>query len=140
MWTGRQPDPDDFGEQFLPWERKLEQSGGPFLGGARPDMRDVMLFGILQCHCSIPVPPVATLREDARLGGVRAWIGAMHERFRDYPHLYSGVYFEPHLPAPEPAPPVERAAFWLGSAFMLACFPITVPLILFLASRVQRGP
>ena len=64
----------------------------------------------------------------------------MHERLEGYPHLYSGVYFEPHSLAPIPATPSERAAFWVGSAFMLVRFPITIPMILFFAIRAPRRP
>ena len=99
-----------------------------------------MLFGILQCHCSILVPPVVALQEDPRLAGMRKWIGAMQQRFAGYQHLYSGVFFEPHSTAPVPCPPLERAAFWLGSAFMIAAFPISVPLIVYFASRARRTP
>ena len=62
----------------------------------------------------------------------------MQQRFAGYGRLYSGVYFEPHAPAPTPTTRLEQAAFWLGSMFMLVSFPITVPLILYLAIRVQR--
>jgi hypothetical protein len=94
--------------------------------------------GIIQCHCSIPVPPIAALQEDPRLGRMRSWIGTMQQRFAGYGRLYSGVYFEPHAPAPTPTTRVEQAAFWMGSIFMLVSFPITVPLILYFAVRVPR--
>jgi hypothetical protein len=136
----RPQDPVNHGDQFLYWERKLEESSAEFLGGDAPDILDVMLFGILQCHCSIPVPPSVALQQDPRLAGMRRWIGAMQERFVGYPHLYSGVYFEPHASAPVPCLPLERAAFWLGTIFMIAAFPITVPLIFYFASRARRRP
>lgn len=136
--SGRAQDPDGFVDQFLPWERKLAESGGPFLGGNDPGAVDMMLFGIIQCHCSIPVPPMAALQEDPELSRMRSWIGAMQERFAGYGHLYSGLYFEPRSPAPSRTTRLEQAVFWLGSIFMLISFPITLPLILFLATRVQR--
>lgn len=136
--TTKPPDPDNFGDQFLYWEEKLEQSKGLFLGGKAPNTSDMMLFGIIQCHCSIPVPPVEALQRDPRLVRVRAWIAAMQERFSTYRHLYSGGFFEPYSPPPVPANLLERTAFWLGSAFMIVSFPITVPLIAFFVSRVQR--
>jgi glutathione S-transferase len=138
--SGRQHDPENFADQFLHWEHQLEQSTGAYLGGEEPDMLDMMLFGIIQCHCSIPVPPIAALQEDSRLARVRSWIGSMQERLAGYGHLYSGVYFEPHSRAPMRTTPLEQAAFWLGSTFMLACFPITIPLILFFVVLVTRRP
>ena len=99
-----------------------------------------VLFGIIQCHCSIPVPTIAVLQNDPRLTRMRSWIGTMQERFADYDHLYSGLYFEPHSPVPMWTTPLERAAFWLGSIFMVALFPITVPMILFFAIRIPRAP
>jgi len=136
--TGNRRDPDDFAEQFLVWEQKLAANAGFFLGGAEPNTLDMLLFGILQCHSSIPVPPIYALQSDPRLARTRAWIAAMQERFAGYEHLYSGVYFEPHAPPPAPASALEQTAFWLGTLFMLVCFPITIPLVAFLAMRVQR--
>ncbi len=134
-----QPDPESFTDQFLYWERKLEESTGEYLGGSEPGTLDMLLFGIIQCHCSIPVPPIAVLQEDPKLARLRAWIGRMQERLAGYAHLYSGVYFEPHSPAPLQTSTLDRAAFWLGSAVMVAAFPITVPLVAFLAIRVRRA-
>jgi hypothetical protein len=135
---GYMPDAEDYGGQYLPIEGMLERSDGPFVAGKAPDTIDFLLFGIVQCHCSIYVPPVAALQADPRLVRVRAWIGAMQERFSDYPHLYSGLYFAPHSPPPVWPAPVDRIAFWLGSLFMIGLFPITVPLIAFLAVRERR--
>jgi len=137
--TAKNPDPENFGDQFLFWEEKLTHCDGPFLGGESPDTIDLLLFGIIQCHCSIPVPPIQALQQDPRLDRVRAWIAAMQERFSDYKHLYSGVYFEPHSLPPVPASLFERTIFWLGSAVMILSFPVTVPLIAFLVLRVPRG-
>ena len=136
--TGRRIDPENFGDQFLYWEQRLNQSAAVFLGGDEPDMSDLMLFGIVQCHCSIPVPPIQALQTDPRLGRVREWIGAMHQRFSGYGHLYSGVYFEPNAPAPPQTTLLEKTVFWLGVAVMAVSFLITVPLIAYLASRVRR--
>jgi len=138
--TNKPPDPDNFGDQFLYWEEKLRQTEGPFLAGEFPNTPDMMLFGIIQCHCSIPVPPVEALQKDPRLTQVRAWISAMHVRFSEYQHLYSGVYFEPYTSPPVPANGLERAAFWVGSALMIVAFPITVPLIAFFVARVHQSP
>ncbi len=137
--TGRQSDPESFAVQFLFWEQRLEECSGTYLGGDEPDILDMMLFGIIQCHCSIPVPPISALQEDPRLSRLRAWIGTMQERFSSYGHLYSGVYFELHSPAPVRTTLLEQIAFWLGSTFMLVSFPVTVPLIFYFASRISRN-
>ncbi len=126
------------GDQFLYWERQLEAVEGPFLGGSTPNTPDFMLFGVIQCHCSIPVPPVAALQEDPRLNRVREWIGAMQNRFSGYQHLYSGAYFKPAPPPPAQASLLEQSVFWLGAAFMIACFPVTVPLIAYFVTHVPR--
>jgi len=136
--TGRMPDPKDFGDQFLPLEERLK-SGAPFLSGEKPDTVDFLAFGIIQCHCSIPVPPLFALQVDPRLDRVRSWIGTMHEQFKGYDRLCSGSYFEPHSKPPTRPTRLERSTFWLGSLTMIVLFPITVPLIAFLALRVRRN-
>jgi len=136
--AGLQPDPRDFADQFIYWERRLEDGGSVFLGGPRPNACDLLLFGMVQCHCSMPSPPLPVLQNDERLGFMRAWISAMHLRFAGYPHCYSGGYFEPALRAPQAASMPERAAFWAGTALTAALSPITVPIVVFLAFRVRR--
>lgn len=136
--SGRQKDPEDFGAQYLYWERALEASGGTFIDGDKPGVRDLMLFGIIQCHSSIPVPPLGPLLRDDRLGRLREWIGAMHKHFADYPHLYSGRYFSPKRPQPISAGYAQRAFFWLGLLSMCIAFPVTLPLAFFLMARVPR--
>ena len=131
-------DPEDFGHQYLYWERALEVSDGAFIDGDTPGSRDIMLFGVIQCHSSIPVPPLEPLRSDERLGRLREWIAAMHERFMDYPHLYSGRYFAPKLPQPVPAGCTQRAFFYLGLLSMCIALPVTLPLAFFLMGRVPR--
>jgi len=135
----RSDDPENFGNQFLPFEEMLEASGAPFLCGQEPNTLDFELFGVIQCHCSIYVPPVTALQSDSRLGKLRAWIGNMQERFKDYDHLYSGAYFAPHSGPPTWASPLQRTVFWLGAVFMIAIFPVSVPLIAFLAIRNRRS-
>jgi len=131
-------DPENFGDQFLYFEEKLANKTGQFIGGDSPDMTDLMLFGIIQCHSSIPVPPTAALQRDPRLARLRDWIAAMQLRFSAYPPLYSGADYPPHLPTPRHASVLDQAAFWLGSAVNVICFPVTVPSIVFLVIRVQR--
>jgi glutathione S-transferase len=137
-FAGLQPDPDDFADQFLYWERRLADGESTFLGGRQPNACDLLLFGMVQCHCSIPSPPVRVLQHDPRLRSMRAWIGAMHVHFAGYPHCYSGAFFEPQLRAPPPAERRERAAFWTGVGLTILLSPITVPIMAFLALRVGR--
>ena len=132
-------DPENFGNQFLPFEEMLEASSAPYLCGQEPNTLDFLLFGIIQCHCSVYVPPVTALQSDSRLAKLRAWIGTMQERFNDYDHLYSGAYFAPHSRPPIWASPLERTTFWLGAVVMIAMFPLTVPLVAFLAIRNRRS-
>jgi len=131
-------DPERFGDQFMPIEEMLIGSG-PYLCGEEPNTFDFLLFGIIQCHCSIYVPPVTALQSDPRLHKVRAWIATMQERFKDYGHLYSSRYFAPYSAPPTWASALDRAAFWLGAAFMIAIFPVTVPLAAFLVVRNRRS-
>ena len=134
----RPRDPENFGNQFLPFEEMLAASDASYLCGQEPNTLDFLLFGIIQCHCSIYVPPVTALQSDSRLGKLRAWIGTMQERFKDFDHLYSGAYFAPHSRPPTWASRLERTTFWLGAVFMIAIFPVTVPLVAFLAIRNRR--
>jgi hypothetical protein len=135
----KSPKQVDFVDQFRVWEDRLAQSSGEFIGGEEPNALDMTLFGIIQCHCSVPVPPIRALQEDPGLKRMRRWIGAMQSRLADYPHLYSGVYFEPRRSAPEPASRVERMSFWLGGACMFLAFPLTLPLVIVLARRVRSS-
>lgn len=137
--AGVQPDPDDFADQFLYWEHRLAEAGSAFLGGRQPNVCDLMLFGMVQCHCSMPSPPVPVLQDDPRLDHIRTWIGAMQTHFAEYPHCYSGVYFEPHLHPPQPAEPRERAAYWAGVGLTILLAPVTVPVMILMALRVQRS-
>jgi hypothetical protein len=139
-FMGRSPDPVNFGDQFLPFENMLETSNAPYLSGQQPNSLDFLLFGMIQSHCSTYVPPIAALQNDPRLARMRAWIGAMQERFRDYDYLYSSVYFAPFAAPPKSVPRVERIPFWLGAVFMVVYFPITVPLIALLSIRNRMKP
>lgn len=107
-------DPDDWGEQFLHWEKAVAESEGPFIDGVAPGSRDLLLFRIVQCHSSIPVPPLEALRSDQRLDHLRAWIGRMQSRFATSRHLYSGRYFEPFIDPPAAASPLQQGLFYLG--------------------------
>ncbi len=132
-------DPENYGDQFVYFDKRLSASNDPYLGGAAPDTLDYLLFGIIQCHCSIYVPPVTALQTDERLTALRAWISRMQQRFEQYPYLYSGLYFPPHKQPPTPDSAINRLAFWLGGISMVALFYITVPLIIFLAIRRRSG-
>lgn len=130
---------DDIRRSWRRWEGRLVENGHAFLGGDEPNLVDLQLFGALQCHCSIPVPPIAVLQTDPSLPRVREWIASMQRLFEDYPHLYSGVDFEPPLPAPAPAPLHEQVSFWLGSVVTILAFPVTVPLWYFYMRHVRSS-
>ena len=132
------PEPADFGDQYLPWERALAASAGPFIDGDAPGIRDLLLFGVVQCHCSIPTPPLTALQSDPRLSAMRGWIATMHKRFSNYPHLYSGAYFAPNLPQPKRAGVGQRGLFYLGLLAMFVLLPVTLSLVIVLMIRVPR--
>jgi len=132
-------DPENFGDQFDYWENRLTDCGSAYIGGASPDTTDFLLFGIIQCHCSIPVPPVNAILNDSRLSRLREWLTRMQMRFSNYPYLYSGPLLEPKLPGPLSAGYLDRSAFFLGLGSLVTFFPITVPLIFWLIARVPRG-
>jgi len=131
-------EPENFGDQYLFWESALEASSGAFFDGDKPGIRDLLLFGIIQCHSSIPVPPLESLMNDERLANMRRWIACMHERFSDYPHLYSGSYFEPRRPQPVSASLVQRLMCYLGLMTMILALPVTLPLVFVLMRKVPR--
>jgi hypothetical protein len=131
-------DPENFTDQFIYWEEALRESTQKFINGDTPGAADIMLFGVIQCHSSIPVPPLEALRRDSRLERLRHWIAAMHERFYNYPYLYSGLHFEPKLAQPKPASFVQRGVFFAGLGSMFIAWPLTVPLVFFLMRKVPR--
>ena len=81
---------EKFFDQYSYWNKKLLTQGTNFFGGYSPNIIDYQLFGVIQCHCSIPYPPlIKTLQENPDLSYLRKWISQMHVKFADYPHLYS---------------------------------------------------
>ena len=134
-------DPDNHADAYIHWEDRLADSNCQFLGGDKPDSEDLLLFGIVQCHCSVPVPTVLALQADSRLPLVRDWIGRMQRRFSDYPSLFSGSYFSPHSAGPERASGIEQFAFWLGSIFWISLLPLTGAVIGYFIhrNRALRG-
>ncbi len=138
--TGRRRDPDSFADQFLPWERRLSETDSPYLGGITPNAVDLQLFGIVQCHCSIPYAPlIETIQSDPALPQYRKWITRMQEHFADYKHLYSGQHFGTEAPAALRSGLVERVTYWFGALFMLLLLPITLLSICALALVPKRN-
>lgn len=131
-------DPDDFTQQFLFWENRLRNSPGEYLHGDTPSTADFLLFGIVQCHASVPVPPLDSLQNDPRLPRLRRWIGTMQSRYVDYPHLYSGTYFQPHRPRPRPASIIQRTIFFTGLMATVVLLPVTLPLTLYYIKNTPR--
>ena len=129
-------DPENFVDQFLYWEGLLKESNSLFFGGAKPDVIDFQLFGIIQCHCSIAFNPLLeALQSDSELAEYRNWISRMQKRFSGYPHLFSGPYFTPYLNAPIEERFIERLVFFFGLCFAITCFPITIVFITVLIFR-----
>ena len=134
-----QQEPENFGDQFLYWEDVLGSSEGPFMDGGNPGIRDFVIFGIVQCHASIPVPTLDAILSDDRLGKFRSWILNMQDRFDKYPYLYSAKYFESEACLPENAGFIQKVVFFLGLILMILLIPLTLPLVLFLMARVQES-
>jgi len=132
------PEPENFGDQYLVWENEFNASHSPFLDGDTPGSRDILLFGIIQCHSSISVPPLTSLLNDERLNGLRTWIANMHEMFKDFSHLYSGRHFEPRIPPPKPAGLIQQGAYYFGLLTSIVAFPASLPLVFILAGRARR--
>ncbi len=141
VYTRGYRDPEKHADAYVQWEERFAQMEGPFLAGEEPDAVDLLLFGIIQCHCSIPVPTLYELQSDPRLTETRAWIGRMQTHFADYPNLYSNVYFQPYALGPKPAAGLDQFAFWMGAIFWIGLFPITVPVIAYFIyqNRTLRG-
>ena len=118
-------DPENFGDQYIFWEKELLESDGCYIDGLNPGTRDFLLFGVIQCHSSLPVPALKALQNDERLFNLRNWIHNMHERFKDYPYLYSGEFFDPNLPLPKPSSFLQKIFFYFGLTIMYLAFPIT---------------
>jgi hypothetical protein len=129
-------EPENFGDQFVFWEERLKNKGTTFLGGDAPNSEDCLLFGIMQCHCSVPVPPMLALQNDERLVLLRQWIISMQERFKDYPFLYSARYFGNSAQAAKPASGWDQLCFWTGLTTWFLIFPVTVPLVIYLRRKV----
>jgi len=131
-------EPDDFGEQYLSWERAIGSSDGHFFAGEKPNAVDILLFGVVQCHSSIPVPPLKPLIYDKRLPLLRRWISTMQNRYNKYPYLYSATHFASASSPPTSANLGQRAVFFAGLAFMMVLFPVTLSLTFLLMARVAR--
>jgi len=129
--------PDSFVTQFSIWNDKLASSEADFFGGNFPSQCDLQLFGIVQCHCSIPSPVLSVLTDAPELVRLRQWIGVMQLRFRNFPHLYSGACFSPHVDAPIRAGTLQRVAFSTGVLLTILFLPIALPVMVFNAVRTH---
>ena len=135
----KQKDPENFGDQFVYWENLIDSSDGPFIGGYKPGSKDMIIFGVIQCHSSIPVPALDALINDQRLQNLRKWIHSMQDYFREYPYLYSATFFKSKVPEADSADLFQVISFFSGLLVMFFAFPITIPLVLILMSRVEKN-
>ena len=127
---------ENFFDQYVYWNNKLISKGSNFFGGDTLNIIDYQLFGVIQCHCSIPYSPlIKTLQENTELDYLRKWISNMHIKFADYPHLYSADYFNPKQKIIQKASIIEKITYWSGLATFLLMLPFTIVLILFLLIR-----
>jgi len=128
---------NQLGEDFEYWETRLTESG-PFLSGETPDTVDLQLFGQVQMFASIPCTSLNVLQEDPRLPKLREWTSRMQQRFAEYPHLFSGPYFEPRSPAPERSAALDQLLYWLGCLTLLATLPLALAAVLYFTAKVAR--
>ena len=138
-WTLKQKEPENFGDQFMYWENVLDSSEGPFMDGMKPGSKDLVMFGIIQCHASIPVPALNSLLNDQRLIKLRKWVNTMQEYFKEYPHLYTAKFFKSDIPEADSTKFFQIISFFFGLTVMVLAFPITIPLVLILMSRVEKN-
>ena len=138
-WRLKQKEPENFGDQFMYCENVLDSSEGPFMDGMKPDSKDFVMFGIIQCHASIPVPALQSLLNDQRLPNLRKWVNIMQDYFKGYPHLYTARFFKSDIPEADSANLFQIISFFFGLIVMVLAFPITIPLVLILMSRVEKN-
>ena len=138
-WTLKQKEPENFGDQFIYWEKVLDTSEGPFIDGMKPGSKDFVMFGIIQCHASIPVPALNSLINDQRLPSLRKWVNTMEKHFKGYPYLYTSKFFKSDIPEENSANLFQIVSFFCGLIVMILAFPITIPLVLILMGRVEKN-
>ena len=138
-WRLKQKEPENFGDQFMYWENVLDSSEGPFMDGMKPGSKDLVMFGIIQCHASIPVPALNSLLNDQRLINLRKWVNTMQNYFKEYPHLYTAKFFKSDISEAHSANLFQIVSFFFGLIVMVLAFPITIPLVLILMSRVEKN-
>ena len=109
------------------------------MDGMKPGSKDLVMFGIIQCHASIPVPALNSLLNDLRLPNLRKWVNTMQKQFRGYPHLYTAKFFKCDIPEADSTNLFQIISFFFGLILMVLAFPITVPLVLILMSRVEKN-
>ena len=135
----KQKEPKNFGDQFLYWENLIDSSDGPFIDGNKPGSKDMVMFGMVQCHSSIPVPALDALVNDQRLNNLRKWIDTMQDYFREYPYLYSAKFFDSGVSEVDSTNLFQIMIFFFGVLIMFLAFPITIPLVLILMGRVRQS-
>ena len=135
----KQKEPKNFGDQFLYWENLIDSSDGPFIDGNKPGSKDMVMFGMVQCHSSIPVPALDALMNDQRLNNLRKWIDNMQDYFREYPYLYSAKFFDSGVSEAGSTNLFQIMVFFFGVLIMFLAFPITIPLVLILMGRVEQS-
>ena len=138
-WTLKQKEPENFGDQFMYWENALDSSEGPFIDGMKPGSKDLVMFGIIQCHASIPVPALNSLINDQRLPNLRKWVNTMQNYFKEYPYLYTAKFFKSDNQEANSANLFQIVSFFSGLIVMILAFPITIPLVLILMNRVEKN-
>ena len=109
------------------------------MDGIKPGSKDLVMFGIIQCHASIPVPALNSLLNDQRLIKLRKWVNIMQNYFKEYPYLHTAKFFKSDIPEANSANLFQIISFFSGLMVMVLAFPITIPLVLILMSRVEKN-
>tara|TARA_Y100000591_G_scaffold251627_1_gene223097 strand:+ start:166 stop:1005 length:840 start_codon:yes stop_codon:yes gene_type:complete len=134
-----QKEPENFGDQFIYWENILKSSQGPFIEGEKPGVRDFVIFGIVQCHSSIPVPALEAILNDKRLHSFRSWIYEMQKRYKDLTYLYSTKYFEYEETKIISTGLKQKIFFFFGLILLFLLFPLSAAGVLLLMAKVEKN-
>ena len=133
-----QKEPENFGDQFIYWENMLKSSQGPFIEGEKPGVRDFVIFGIVQCHSSIPVPALEAILNDKRLQSFRSWIYEMQKRYKDLTYLYSTKYFEYEETKIISTGLKQKIFFFFGLILLFLLFPLSAVVALLLMAKIEK--
>lgn len=106
------------------WEARL--GAAPFLGGAAPDASDFGLCGHVQCMASGLTDETLPILEEHP--GLLSWLERMHHRQPATARLHSRRVFD-RGSGVAPASGTQLLFFYVGLAFWLSVFPLTLSVL-----------